>query len=344
VQLAIGLLVTFTAIVLGLLTTSVKSGFDAAYNARGAYAGQLAQLDRCLRDYGPETQRTREQLRGYVAAIIASTWPSEPPPTPTGVAYPDASRMPRTGESTVLADLLNEIGLEIQTLQPTDSLHRNLMNSCAAQYADLLELRWIVIEGVHASISAPFYWVLVFWLLILFGSFGLRAPPNTLSIIVIALCAISVTSAIFVILDMDLPYGGLFGIPEHIDAERAGRHDALRNRRSRQDARRAFVGTVGSSGDQAIDGVAALVQEAVAKIAARAAPGRPSGGDKRRGAEISRNANADRHTSSQRHFPGDLGGDGSCLSPCGDFRLSFSHGDAVVPHSGPNPQLIESRQ
>ena len=70
-----------------------------------------------------------------------------------------------------------------------------------------------MIEGVHASISAPFYWVLVFWLTILFGSFGLRAPPNTLSIIVIALCAISVTSAIFVILDMDLPYGGLFGIP-----------------------------------------------------------------------------------------------------------------------------------
>jgi hypothetical protein len=211
VQLAISLLVTFTAIVLGLLTTSVKSGFDAAYNARGSYAGQLAQLDRCLRDYGPETQRTREQLRSYAAAIIASTWPSEPPPT--GVTYPDTSHMPRTGESTVLADLMNEIGLEIQTLQPTDSLHRNLMTSCAAQYADLLKLRWTVIEGVHASISSPFYWVLVFWLLILFGTFGLRAPPNTLSTIVIALCAISVTSAIFVILDMDVPYGGLFGIP-----------------------------------------------------------------------------------------------------------------------------------
>ena len=53
IQLANTLLVTFTAIVLGLLTTSVKAGFDAAYNARGDYAGQLAQMDRCLRDYGP---------------------------------------------------------------------------------------------------------------------------------------------------------------------------------------------------------------------------------------------------------------------------------------------------
>ena len=47
VQLVITLLVTFTAIVLGLLTTSVKAGFDAAYSARGDDAAQLAQLDRC---------------------------------------------------------------------------------------------------------------------------------------------------------------------------------------------------------------------------------------------------------------------------------------------------------
>jgi hypothetical protein len=211
VQLAIGLLMTFTALVLGLLTTSVKSGYDAAYNARGAYAGQLAQLDRCLRNYGPETQPNRERLRGYVAAIIASTWPSEP--RPTGVTYPDTSNMPRTGESTVLADTMGDIGLAIQSLQPTDALHRNLMAACVDQYSYLTRLRWTVIEGVHGSISTPFYWVLVFWLVILFGTLGLRAPPNTMSVIVIALCGISVTVAIFVILDMDVPYGGLFGIP-----------------------------------------------------------------------------------------------------------------------------------
>src|SRR6185437_13838994 len=61
-QLAIGLLVTFAAIVLGLLTTSVKSGFDDAYNARADDAGKLAALDRCLRDYGPETAPMRADL------------------------------------------------------------------------------------------------------------------------------------------------------------------------------------------------------------------------------------------------------------------------------------------
>jgi hypothetical protein len=82
--------------VLGLLTTSVKAGFDAAYSARGDHAGKLAALDRCLRDYGPETAHIRDELRSYVAAVIASTWPDEP--SPKGVTYPDTSKMARTGE------------------------------------------------------------------------------------------------------------------------------------------------------------------------------------------------------------------------------------------------------
>ncbi|HLJ71879.1 MAG TPA: hypothetical protein VKU03_11220 [Roseiarcus sp.] len=211
VQLGITLLVTFTAIVLGLLTTSVKSGYDMAYAARGAYAGQLAQFERCLRDYGPETQKMREQLRSYVAAVIASTWPSEP--RPKGVTYPDVAHLPRIGETPVLADLMDDIGRELYALEPTDTLHHNLMAACAGEYAELLRRRWAVIEGLRGSISSPFYWVLVFWLVILFASFGLRAPPNRMSAIVIALCALSVTVAVFVILDLDLPYGGLFGIP-----------------------------------------------------------------------------------------------------------------------------------
>jgi hypothetical protein len=55
--------------------------------------------------------------------------------------------------------------------------------------------------------------VLVFWLVILFACLGLTSPPDALTAIVIALSAISVTAAVFVILDLDLPYGGLFGIP-----------------------------------------------------------------------------------------------------------------------------------
>ncbi|MCI4677210.1 hypothetical protein K9U39_13180 [Rhodoblastus acidophilus] len=211
VQLVVMLLVNFTAIVLGLLTTSVKSGFDSAYAARGNDAAQIVQLDRCLRDYGPETAAIRAQLRGYVAAVIASTWPDEP--RPTGVAYPDTAEMPQFGEAPRLSTVLGDAGLEIRSLEPTTSLQRNVFSACEAQYRDVLKARWKVIEGARASISPPFYWVLVFWLAILFGSFGLTTRPNTTIMTIIALCALSITIAVFIILDLDEPYGGLFGIP-----------------------------------------------------------------------------------------------------------------------------------
>jgi len=210
-QLAIGLLVTFAAIVLGLLTTSVKAGFDQAFAERGDYAGKLAALERCLTDYGPETAPMRDALRSYVAAVIASTWPDEPPPK--GAAYPDTSKMAQTGEDPVLANLMNSVGLRTMALDPKDTFHRNLMAACVERYRDVSLARWKVIEGALGSISPPFYWVMVFWLAILFGAFGLSARPNPLVVTVVVLCALSITVAVFVILDMDQPYGGLFGVP-----------------------------------------------------------------------------------------------------------------------------------
>jgi hypothetical protein len=224
VQLAISLMVTFAAIVLGLLTSSVKTGFETAYQARGTYAGEIAQLDRCLRDYGPETQATRARLRGYVAAVIVSTWPDEP--APTGVSYPDTSEMRQIGEDPTLANVMNQVGLDVRGLEPTDAFHQNMAAACRSDYSDTIKSRWAVIEGQHGSLSTPFYWVLVFWLAILFASFGLRAPPNVLNIIVIVMCAVSVSSAIFVIHDLDVPYGGLFGVPS--DSMRHALADMMR--------------------------------------------------------------------------------------------------------------------
>jgi hypothetical protein len=224
VHLAIALLVTFTSIVMGLLTSSVKTGFENAYQAGGTYAGQLAQLDRCMRDYGPETAAARTQLRSYVAAVIASTWPDEA--APQGVAYPSSADMRGVGEDPTLGDVIDDVGLAVRGLEPADAFHRAQASACGSDYDNVVKSRWAVIEGVHGSISAPFYWVLVFWLAIVFASFGLRAPPNVLNIIVIAMCAVSVSSAIFVIRDLDIPYGGLFGVPS--DSMRNALADMMR--------------------------------------------------------------------------------------------------------------------
>jgi hypothetical protein len=209
-QLVIGMLVTFAALVLGLLTASVKSTYDAADHSQHAYALQLTQLDQCLRDYGPATDAARADLHSYTAAVIASTWPSEP--APTGVSYPDTKDMPRAGSAPILAALMNRVGIELSRLDATDPSHTNIAQLCRDEYRDVVRARMDAIEDASRGLSAPFYRMLVFWLMVIFACFGLIAPRNGLSVISIVLCAVTLSTALFVILDLGRPYEGGFAL------------------------------------------------------------------------------------------------------------------------------------
>jgi hypothetical protein len=209
-QLVIGMLVTFAALVLGLLTASVKTSYDHAARDRHAYALQLTQLDRCLRDYGLETAHIRWDLARYTAAVIASTWPHEQPPT--GVDYPTTTGMPVVGASPVLGKLMDGIGQQIRALDPKTRLAMMTANDCHATYQGVVEGRLSVIEDASASFSVPFFFILLFWLLVVFLALGLAAPCNRLAALGILLCAVSLSSAVFVITDLSRPYRGLMSI------------------------------------------------------------------------------------------------------------------------------------
>lgn len=211
VQLVVAMLMTFAALVLGLLTNSVKSSFDKVGNDLRGLAVQLIQLDRSLREWGSETEPTRNLLRAHTAAAIATTWTREPKPSgtcPTEVPTGPGSHL----ESSVMSDMLTHIELDIRHLEPHDPMHRRLATTCIAQFERFMQTRWRLIEETGSSISTPFYVVLVFWLAVVFASFGLSAPRNALSYTTILLGALSIASAIFVILELDSPFAGLFTV------------------------------------------------------------------------------------------------------------------------------------
>jgi hypothetical protein len=225
VQVTISLLVTFTSIVLGLLTGAVATEFQQASRNDGTFAGQLVQVDQCLRDYGPETAQMRGQFRGYVAAVLTSTWPNEP--LPKDIAHPDVSKEPILGEAVSLTALLNTVRTELRELSPQNAVQQRVLSDCDAEFSSFLKSRWDIVEESTNSISAPFYGVLTIWLVILFASFGLIARPNPVSGIIVALSALSIAVAVGVIADLDQPYGGLFSIPS--TATRNALADMVRN-------------------------------------------------------------------------------------------------------------------
>jgi hypothetical protein len=134
VQLVLAMLMTFVALVLGLLTSSVKSSFDKVSNDVRGLAIQLIQLDRSLHEWGAETQATRELLRTYTATSIATTWTREP--KPPGNYYP--AQVP-TGagselEGSVTNEILTRLELDIRQLEPRDPMHRRLLTTSIAQF------------------------------------------------------------------------------------------------------------------------------------------------------------------------------------------------------------------
>lgn len=209
-QLTVGLLATFAAVVLGLLTASVKDSYDRAALDRQQYALELNQLDECLHDYGPGVGGIRADIRSYTAAVIASTWPDEP--APMGVSYPDTSKMPRVGESPVLGAIMDRIGLAVNELVASDAQHTAIAAMCRDRYQSVTNARLGVIEAARHELLQPFYEVLIFWLMIIYAGHGLLAPRTYVMLTLMVLSAVSLSSVMFVILDLSQPYGGVFSI------------------------------------------------------------------------------------------------------------------------------------
>ncbi len=69
VKLAMGLLATMSALLLGLLVASAKASYDNARNDVIQMAAKVVFLDRLLTGYGPETAETRALLREAVEAL-----------------------------------------------------------------------------------------------------------------------------------------------------------------------------------------------------------------------------------------------------------------------------------
>ncbi|WP_144110939.1 DUF4239 domain-containing protein [Paraburkholderia sp. BCC1886] len=208
IQLVIGMLVTFAALVLGLMTASASSSFDTSSNDLRAYAADLIEFDNTLREYGSGTDESRRLLRVYTAAAIASTWPDEPAPAGDYPKHLGSPGSTSSLENAQLGAMLNAVGRQLRQLQTHDPLQQRTLDDALAQYRRVVDARWKIIEEAHSSISQPFFKTLTFWLCVIFLSFGLIAPRNALARVTILLGAVSIASAIYVIVDLDTPFSG----------------------------------------------------------------------------------------------------------------------------------------
>ena len=198
VRVGIGLIATMTALVLGLVTASAKSSFDAVDAATKQTAINILTLDRVLARYGSETGEIRKGMQDVIGAridMIRPQWSSKP-------ASLEPMRVGAGWGAEGLAD-------GIRGLKPRDDFQRALHSRAVELTEGLLQSRWLVHGGVDTSVPLPFLVILTFWLTITFATFGLFAPRNATVLTVLFACALSVGSAVFLVLEMDSPFEGM---------------------------------------------------------------------------------------------------------------------------------------
>ena len=197
VKLGMGLVGTMSALVLGLLVASAKGSYDAQSAELTQMSANIALLDRALALYGPETKETRDLLRGAVSRMLDQMWSKDG----TGAS----SQAPTSAGGEILYE-------KIQGLAPKNDSQRSLQGQALNIAVDIGKTRWLMYEQAITSVSMPLLIVLVLWLTVIFVSFGLFAPFNATVVSSLLVSALSVSGAIFLILEMYGPFSGLIQI------------------------------------------------------------------------------------------------------------------------------------
>ena len=197
VKLAMGLVATMTALLLGLLISSAKEAYDTQRSEVIQMAASVAFLDRVLTLYGPEGTDARTKFHDAVADGVRRMWPEDQgSPVDLRPAAPGA----------------DEVYFAIQHLTPGDDTQRSLKAQAAALAIDLGQIRGMLAAQSVPSISTPLLMAVVGWIGILFLSFSIFAPPNATTGLALVAAALSVVVAVFLVLELDQPLSGMIRI------------------------------------------------------------------------------------------------------------------------------------
>jgi hypothetical protein len=198
VKLALGLVATMTALLLGLLVSSAKNSFDTARSEVIQMSAKIALLDRVLLLYGAQTAEARRALRDSVAEAVRRTWPAE-------------GRRPASLEAN--EQMGDAVYAAISRLAPQDDAQRGLKAEAVTLMVQLAELRALVQAQAVSSVSKPLLIALVIWLVVIFLGFTVLAPSNATSTLALLAGAFSVACAVFILLELDYPFAGVVRIP-----------------------------------------------------------------------------------------------------------------------------------
>jgi hypothetical protein len=195
-----GLLTLLTALVLGLLIWTAYGVFANQASAVRNLAIGILQLDLALSDYGPDAAAGRAQLRDRAPKNIEEIW-----------ARPGDSGVVTRSDKAAIANL-RERQAYLNSLQPTTELQKQALAAANQAATSISQTRLQMALALTDPISRPLIFIVVAWSTFIFVGFGFMHGGHLSTIFAVAIGAIAVAAAVYLVLDLSEPYSGIFEV------------------------------------------------------------------------------------------------------------------------------------
>lgn len=195
-----GLVSLLLALVLGTLVGSAYGFFAIQKGNVETLSARALQLDLALAQYGRETEPLRFGLKGAIKAAYQTIWgggDADPKQFDVEFVLPGFQRM-------------NE---GIAALTPHTPAQTQLLPTIVANAGIIQQTRLLMSLQLASPVSWPLLVIVVSWAMLLFCGFGVLSRFNSTSVAALALGAFAVASAVFLILELNAPFNGLFRVP-----------------------------------------------------------------------------------------------------------------------------------
>jgi hypothetical protein len=130
------------------------------------------------------------RLRASVSTAVDKIWSKD------GIRFGQLAPAANQAESAAFYD-------SIAKLSPHTEAQHFIQKRALEISGAIRQTRALMVEQINSAIPLPFLAVLVFWISILFVGFGLFARANATVVVALLIGALSVSSAIFLILELN---------------------------------------------------------------------------------------------------------------------------------------------
>jgi hypothetical protein len=199
IRLSLGVVMSLSALVLGLLVASAKGSYDTRRSEISQMTANVVLLDYLLSRYGDDAQAARRILREEIPGAVGRIWSEGR----------SAGKQVAPFKPSSVGDTLYQAVLDLRPDESQLELRGRIVQSAH----ELSHLRLMLYSHQGSSIPLPFLAVLYLWITVLFAGYSLMAPASSTTVTFMVLCGLSVSGAVFLILELDQPFSGIMMLP-----------------------------------------------------------------------------------------------------------------------------------